>query len=102
MSIEQNGEVIHKTVTNDAPVQFNDVTIFSIDNIEKGDQFIEYDPANATIKNFYIWNYSPCSCTTATTAGSTTTHSTSTTGPTTTGTTGLKELSLDNNVLCAY
>ena len=96
MSIEQNGEVIHKTVTNDAPVQFNDVTIFSIDNIEKGDQFIEYDPANATIKNFYIWNYSPCSCTvadttTAATAGSTTTHSTSTAAPTTTGTTGLKE-----------
>ena len=38
MSIEQNGEVIHKTVTNNAPVQFNDVTIFSIDDIKKENQ----------------------------------------------------------------
>ena len=95
MSIEQNGEVIHKTVTNNAPVQFNDVTIFSIDDIKKENQITEYDPADAEIKNFYIWKYTPCSCstptTTATTAGSTTTQSTATTGPTTTGFTGLKE-----------
>ena len=53
-------------------------------------------------KSHQTYGYQARITTTANTTGSTTTHSTSTTGPTTTGTTGLKELSLDNNVLCAY
>jgi len=52
VEVEQNGEKKSSQVDNDAPVQFNDVTIFSTKFFE--DEF-EYLPADALIRNFYIW-----------------------------------------------
>ena len=59
MEIEQKGGYgkKFKKVQNDAPVQFNNVTIFSSLFIPQGGDQGEYlfVPADALIKNFYIW-----------------------------------------------
>jgi len=58
VEVEQDGVKTSNEVNNDAPVQFNDVTIFSskfFEDAAPGALNVEYLPADALIKNFYIW-----------------------------------------------
>jgi len=58
VEVEQDGVKKSNEVNNDAPVQFNDVTIFSskfFEDAAPGVGNLEFLPADALIKNFYIW-----------------------------------------------
>lgn len=57
MEVEQNGNKKSKEVDNVAPVQFSDVTIFSTKFFDENPDPYNYNyvPADALIKNFYIW-----------------------------------------------